>query len=60
MARTAAKKTHAGIKPFGGFVFKVLEINRVGIGMAVLLGGQTGNCAFVPWHGGFMGCGWWG
>ena len=53
---TAAKlkNTHAGIKQFGGFVLKPLEINRVGIGMAVLLGGQAGNCAFVPWHGGFM------
>jgi hypothetical protein len=38
----------AGIKQFGGFFFKPLEINRVGIGMAVLLGCQAGNRAFVP------------
>jgi hypothetical protein len=53
-------KKNAGIKQFGGFVLKLLEKNRVGIGMAVLLGGQAGNCAFVPCHGGFMGWGWWG
>jgi hypothetical protein len=50
----------SGIKQFGGFVLKPLEIYRVGNGMAVLLGGQAGNCAFVPWHGGFMGWWWWG
>lgn len=53
-------KETAGIKPFGGFILKPLERNRLGIGMAVLLGGQAGNCAFVPWDGGFMGWGWWG